>query len=71
MSVPGARWLIRQLCAVDDWTGGYYRKNANPMLSGTGFVMSLVLILAWAVSLVPLALIAAARWSYRKLGPRL
>ena len=74
MSLPGTRWLVRQLSAVDDLAGGYHRKMANPLVSGAGFAMSTVLILAWVAALLPLSLVAlwrslAKRWRSRAQPP--
>ena len=70
MSLPGTTWLRRQLSGVDDVAGGYQRKMGSPVLAGAGFAMSVVLILAWALMLVPLSLVALARFLVRRVRSR-
>ena len=70
MSLPGTTWLRRQLSGVDDVAGGYQRKMGSPVLAGAGFAMSVVLILAWALMLVPLLLAAFARFLVRRVRSR-
>ena len=70
MSLPGTTWQRRQLSGVDAFAGGYQRKMASPIVSGAGFAASVVLVVAWAMMLVPLLLAAFARFLVRRVRSR-
>lgn len=70
MSLPGTRWLTRQLSGVDAFAGGYQQKMASPIVSGAGFAASVVLVVALAMMLVPLLLAAFARFLVRRARSR-
>jgi|GEM_PF-4733728 len=61
MYLPGTDWLKRQRAGVDFAGGGYYSRMAPPMRSGAAFGMSVVLVVAWLLSLPVLFAWAGAR----------
>ena len=59
-SLPGWAWLREHLAQIEESSGGWTSKQGNVVKGGAAFVLQALLVLAWAVALVPMLLWRAA-----------
>lgn len=70
MALPGYGWLRGRLAGTETVSGGWEAKMHHPVMGGAGFAMSVMWVLIWLVTLIPLCLWAGVRRLRANLAQR-